>query len=403
MTLNRALLAVAALASAAPALAAGATPAPTFDRAAWKADYQRIKRGLAQGYANLDWQVDHRRFNLAHADQTIGKMLDGSNSDLEAGLIVALLVDAFDDPHLKLFYGPAPDGPTRLPMESDVAGPTGASATCADHYENGKSATQLPYTAAPGWRAISDGPFQAGVLGPTGIMRIPAFGEERFLAACEKAARPGMDARALQLATRAELNRQLRSLIVQLKASGASRLAIDISGNGGGSEWAEEVAAMFSAGKLRRIEPRRVGPKCDRAAIWKGERPCSIYAGEAKTETIDGTGEWTGPVAILTDHRSASAAEEFVTWLKGNGRAVVAGQRTFGAGCGYVDGGNMIVLTAAPLYIMVPNCSQFTRDGVNEIEGIAPDVDVDWASVKPDEFPALLERIFAKRQVNVIN
>jgi len=394
MTL-RIALALAAAACAAPALAAPAAPAAAFNRAAWKADYQRIKRGLAQGYANLDWQVDHRRFNLAKADRTIAGMLDGANSDLQAGLIVSLLVDAFDDPHLKLFYGDAPDGPTRVPLESNVDGPSAPATACQGHYENGKAATQLPYASAPGWAPLSDGPFVAGTIGNTGFLRIPAFGEDRYLAACEKVAKPEMDARALQLATRAELNRQLKELIARLRAAGAIRLAIDISGNGGGSEWAEEVAAMFSAGKLSRTEPRRAAPSCDRIAVWKGERPCSIYAGEPKVETIVGTGEWTGPVAILSDHRSASAAEEFVTWLKGNDRAVVAGQRTFGAGCGYVDGGNMIVLTAAPLYIMVPNCSRFTREGINEIEGIAPDVDVDWVGLRPADVPALLDRIFA--------
>lgn len=395
MTPVRALLGLAALGCATPALAATPAFTPQFHRAAWKQDFERIKLGLAQGYANIDWQVEHRRFNLVSADRTIGAMLDKANSDLEAGLIIARLVDAFDDPHLQLFYGPVPDGPTHLPMESNVAGPAPASSVCSAHYENGKSATRLPYPTAPGWKPISDGPFQAGMIGATGFLRIPAFGEDRFLAACEKVAKPGMDSRALQLATRAELNRQLRSLIAQLRASGATRLAIDISGNGGGSEWAEEVAAMFSGGELSRIEPRRVGPKCDRAAIWKGEQACSIYAEDAKIETIDGTGEWTGPVAILTDRRSASAAEEFVTWLKGNHRAVVAGQRTFGAGCGYVDGGNVIELTAAPLYIMVPNCSRFTRERVNEIEGIEPDVMVDWSSAKPQDVPALLDRIFA--------
>ncbi len=378
-----------------PAVAAAA-PETSFNRAAWKADFESIKRGLAQGYANIDWQVDHRRFNLASADRTIGRMLDGARSDLEAGLAIARLVGAFDDPHLQLSYGGPPDEATRLPVESNVAGPAETSAACRGHYENGKSATQLPYASAPGWKPLSDEPFQSGTIGPTGFIRIPAFGEDRFLAACEKAAKPGMDARTLQLATRAELNRQLKSLIAQLRAGGATRFAIDISGNGGGSEWAEEVAAMFSAGKLSRTEPRRAAPACDRMAIWKGERPCPIYAGDAKIETIEGTGEWIGPVAILTDRRSASAAEEFVTWLKGNDRAIVAGQRTFGAGCGYVDGGAVIVLTAAPLYIMVPNCSRFTGEGVNEIEGITPDVTVDWASLKPDEVAPLFDRIFSK-------
>ena len=95
-----------------PALAAASDPG--FDRSAWKADFERVKVGLAQGYANLDWQVDRRTFNLARADAQIGAMLDKAQSDVEAALVFAKLIDAFDDPHLQATGGLAditlPDG-----------------------------------------------------------------------------------------------------------------------------------------------------------------------------------------------------------------------------------------------------------------------------------------------------
>ena len=109
---------------------------------------------------------------------------------------------------------------------------------------------------------------------------------------------------------------------------------------------------------------------------------------------MQGTGAWTGPLAVLVDRRSASATEEFVTWLKDNDRAVIAGERTFGAGCGYVDGGSAIALKAAPLHIMVPNCSRYTREGINEIEGIAPNVAVDWPATTAADMPPLLRQLF---------
>jgi C-terminal processing protease CtpA/Prc len=173
-------------------------------------------------------------------------------------------------------------------------------------------------------------------------------------------------------------------------------LAIDISGNGGGSEWSSEAAAMFASGTLKRTAPRLVGPKCDRSALWQGKPACSIYAGEAEIEELRGSGVWTGPLAVLVDRRSASAAEEFVTWLKDNGRAKIAGERTYGAGCGYVDGGNAIALRAVPLHIMVPNCSRYTREGVNEIEGITPTVALDWMTLTPDKTAAAVARLYAR-------
>ena len=65
-----------ALLAAVAASLCAAAPAPSpkdgFKRAAWKADFERIKKGLAQGYANLDWQVERRSFNLsAQASKSI--------------------------------------------------------------------------------------------------------------------------------------------------------------------------------------------------------------------------------------------------------------------------------------------------------------------------------------------
>ena len=371
---------------------------PAFDVAPWKADFERIKLGLAQGYANLDWQVDRRGINLARADGQIAAMLDAATSDVQAALIIAKLVAAFDDPHVELKPGPPPDWATVLPRQSTIDGLSVASDSCATaHYSEGRAATRLTYPQVPGWAEVSDGPFLAGKLGDVGIIRIPAFGEDRYLSACKAVARPDMDAQALRLATRAELNRRIRSLVAELRARGVTRLAIDVTGNGGGTEWSSEVAAMFASGELKRSAPRLAGPPCDRASVWQGKRPCEVYAKPAETETMQGTGIWTGPLAVLADRRTASAAEEFITWLKDNDRAVIAGERTFGAGCGYVDGGYAIPLQAESLHIMVPNCSRYTREGINEIEGIAPTVVVDWSTTSAAAMPALLDSLFKAR------
>lgn len=373
-------------------------PVATFDKVAWKADYERLKQALAQGYANLDWQVDRRGLNLVGADKAISAMLDKAGSDVEAALIFARLVEAFKDPHLQLIYGPAPASAALLPQQSDTGAPVQAAELCkAAGFGTSKPATRLPYAGAPGWTPISDAPFQAGLIGKTGFLRIPAFGEDRFADACAKVARPGLEGRELQLAVRAELNRQLASLIATLKARGMTRLAVDISGNGGGSEWSAEVAAMLTGGELTRQAPRRAAPSCDRQAMWRGERPCDIYGASAQAETFAGKGVWTGPLAVLVDRRSASAAEEFVTLLKGSKRAVILGERTFGSGCGYIDGGHAFAFKAAPMHIMMPNCSRYTAEGVNEIEGIAPMLPVDWATLPPADVPALLDKAFAVR------
>ena len=390
-----------ALTAAAPAPAYSTpspAPAPAFDPAPWLADFERIKLGLAEGYANLDWQVDKRGIDLVRADGQIREMLGKSRSDLEAALVIVKLVEALDDPHVEIRFGPPARSATLVPRQSSVDGVAVATDSCGEaNYADGRAATRLAYPQAPGWAQLSEGPFLAGMIGDIGIVRIPAFGEDRYLGACKAVAKPGMDARALQLATRAELNRQLTDLIAKLRGRGMRKLAIDVTGNGGGSEWSTEVAAMFASGELKRTAPRLAGPTCDRSSVWQGKRPCSVYAKPAEIQTIRGTGVWTGPLAVLADRRTASAAEEFITWLKDNGRATIAGERSFGAGCGYVDGGHAIALTAAPLHIMVPNCSRYTADGINEIEGIAPHVTIDWSTTKAVDMAALLEGLFKPR------
>ena len=391
------LLLVPVLATAAVAQAQDAPPGPSR-QAAWKADYERLKAALAQGYANLDWQIDRRGFNLALADKQIGAMLDKVDNDAAAALVFAKLVEAFDDPHLDLRPGPPPEAAKLMPMQSNIDGPAKATSSCeAENYSEGKRATRLPYSSAPGWTPVSEGPFQAGLLGDIGIIRIPAFGEQRYLAACKSVQKPGMDSRALQLATRAELNRQLAALVGTLRQRGMKRLAIDVSRNGGGSEWSTEAVTLFTAGRLTRQEPRRVGPTCDRSDIWKGEKPsCTVYTGEPTSEWVesDGAPAWNGPLAILADRDTASAAEEFITWLRDNKRAKMGGEKTFGAGCGYMDGGHAFAFKAAPIHLMMPNCSRFTRDGTNEIEGQAPDVAIEWATLNPADVDATLSRLF---------
>jgi hypothetical protein len=393
MTPFRTLMALAMIACAAPALAQGASTPPAFDRAAWKQDFERIKRGLAEGYANLDWQVEKRGLNLARADQQINAMLDKANSDVEAVVVFYRLVDAFHDPHLQLLPGAPPDSARLLPRQSDADAPIVAADSCGG-YSDGKAATPLPYAKAPEWREVSAGPFQTGTLGDIGIIRIPSFDEQRYLSVCKTVAKPGLDGEDLRHATRAELNKRLTALIAELRGKGITKLAVDISGNGGGSEWSSEVAAMLASGTLKRTAPRLAGAKCDRTPLWQGKPVCSIYAADAEIEELQGTGVWTGPLALLVDRRTASASEELVTWLKDNRRAAIAGERTYGAGCGYVDGGSAIALKAAPLHIMVPNCSRYTSEGINEIEGISPTVSVDWVILKPEQTAAELERLF---------
>jgi hypothetical protein len=360
------VLKIAALALAGLLLAAGLWDVGTHDRAAWAADYERMKSGMARHYANLDWARDHRRLDLAALDRRTRARIDGSWSRLQAYWALRDFVAAFNDPHLALEWRAS--GAPPAAAADPPAGPDCATAG----YEESDHNFPAHLAALGGW-APGDRDFPTASAGDTGIIRISSFSERDYAAACARVFRPNMSERRLQLAVRAELQRGLVAAIGRLKARGVRRLLIDLSGNGGGSEWDREAARLFTSRRMRRAEPRLAAPACERGAVWAGARPCPVFAGGGEVATLNGIGAWTGPVLVLVDGGTASAAEEFAGWLRDNGVARLAGRTTMGAGCGYVDGGAPVALEAAPLVLKMPNCARFTAAGRNEIEGWPPD------------------------------
>jgi C-terminal processing protease CtpA/Prc len=110
--------------------------------------------------------------------------------------------------------------------------------------------------------------------------------------------------------------------------------------------------------------------------VWRGDKACTVFAPGAGRRSLQGEGAWNGPVLVLADQGTGSAAEDLVAWLQQNKVATVVGERTAGAGCGYVDGGTRTQLRASHFDVRMPNCARFLENGVNEIEGIAPDIEL---------------------------
>jgi hypothetical protein len=374
--------------AAALALAALADVA-TYDSGAWGRDFERLKGDMAQGYANLDWIAGHRRLDVAALSRQTAGELAGAHSRVRAYLALQRFIERFGDPHLKL-----------EPREEEVAPAAGAApppdpevADCGGAgYEEGDHGFGFPVARLPGWRPLSEGNFPTGVAGGTGYLRIAQFGENQYLSACTARLRPGIGRRALQLEVRAALQAELRSRLARLRRSGAKRLLVDLSRNGGGSEWVNEAVPLFTSRTLERQAPRRVGPACDRRVVWEGKRPaCSVFAPAGPPLRIAGEGDWPGPLLVLIDGGTASASEDFVAWMKDNQAARLLGARTYGAGCGYVNGGTRTPLRAVPRDVHMPNCARFLRDGTNEIEGIAPDVALPMDD--PEKIVAALARL----------
>jgi Peptidase family S41 len=80
-----------------------------------------------------------------------------------------------------------------------------------------------------------------------------------------------------------------------------------------------------------------------------------------------------GKVFVLVDNNTASAAEYFAALLQDNKSATIIGEKTYGAGCGYVNGGVRYILPNTKLTFKSPDCVRFRTDGSNEFRGIQPD------------------------------
>lgn len=366
--------------------AAAAWDVVTYDAKARRRDFDHLKHELAQRYANLDWIAFHRGLDLAKLDAQTSNAIENAHSRVVAYFALKDFISAFHDPHLKLVWGDR-SAQTREPEPAAPSGVTAepsAGASCEEEgYETADYAFRFPFDRLASWTRVSDSHFPAGLSGDLGVLRIASFGEDQYLAACKLAFRSGLTARDLKLATRALLQQELIATLGKLRSQGARRLLVDVSGNGGGAEWVSEVVALMTDRELVRRPSQLVDPQCDRSAVWRGETACPVLAPSDDATQTTGTGQWTGPLYLLADHRTGSASEDFLAWLQQNDVATVLGERTAGEGCGYVNGGGRIRLDAIPFDVMASNCTRFLNDGTNEIEGITPDTVIAMEKADP--------------------
>jgi hypothetical protein len=478
--LRRLLLVAVALA------VAGLTTAYVSDRVGydpepWLRDLDALERHMGLVYANLEWVVERRGLELPVLDRRIRQAIEDAGSRRAARKALADFVEAFDDPHLRIERSP----PAWLAWLPGIGGgggesgeepafpPDASGRDVCRHlgYEDDGHGFGFDVEALPGWSALpDDGAFPGGAFSlpdgrRAGILRIAQFGEDRYLSACAEAwEAEASDRRGscrgeclAEFRRRASdaLARRVSDRVRELRAAGIDALVVDVTGNGGGSEWVDPVTRIFSHRPLRAMRvtgvrhPRSLEPAaerlaaadslladphlgeesralveiarerlasvladietpCDRSPIWRGRDPeCSqtITAPTYATGVFDHlpegaladvpgradlyapfgrdvpVGTWSGPLYVLADGGSASATEAFVAMLKDNGAATVIGERTYGAGCGYTNGGLPIELPNSRLVVWMPDCARYRIDGTNEIEGIEPDVALAWSEL----------------------
>jgi hypothetical protein len=309
-------------------------------------------------------------------------------------------------------------------------------------------------------KAVHSEEFDTGILRAdghrVGVLRIGSFDFEQAPGLCHDAlstlkisADAACDAACESRVSDWAYERMTHDLEAQLRAirtAGATTLIVDITKNGGGSEWVDAVARMLTP---RRLKPEAVGvvrgdhwatqlshfeadlrkamaaadpadrpllsriieetqarrreveTPCDGRPLLRGERPaCSwLVKGFHAAEVVAAMepallrpkpwsrlvfsamefpyyleGLWRGPLIVVVDGGTGSAAEEFAAMLQDNEAAVIMGSPSVGAGCGYTNGGAFTSLPHSGAVLQLPDCARFRADGTNEVMGIQPDV-----------------------------
>jgi hypothetical protein len=232
-----------------------ATAAHAFDAAKWRADFAQARQELARSYANLDWVVSDRKIDLQALVERTEQGLATAKSDDEAAGVLKQFVDNFGDGHVRLVK------PQRAVASAPA--PTVAATdmkTCRDmgYQPMRRDKAAIDFGSTGQYEALANetaAMLPAGVLKAggksLGVIRIDLFAEQAFPELCElEHPAPAPCDSACQQKLYARVGKALtRTLVRQVQALAARKvdaIVVDITGNRGGTDWAEAAARVLT-------------------------------------------------------------------------------------------------------------------------------------------------------------
>lgn len=242
---------------------AAAVAVPAQANADWIRDYEAIKQYMSEAYANFEWA--RTKVDLADLDRRTSEGLRQAKTEQDAQKVLMAFFATFRDGHLRLQR----PQPPRTGPQAAVTKDTPAGEACRTlGYAARPQRFSVPFDKLPDFKRTSaeGDPFLAGVFragGRTvGVISIPLFAAEAYPANCASVwdeFRSTIDgdcdavcAWRLRATVEERLTGLLAGHVRALAAEKADALLIDIGENGGGSEWAETVAAVVSRAPVRR-------------------------------------------------------------------------------------------------------------------------------------------------------
>ena len=275
-----------------------------YDPQPWLADLAALEAGAGSAFANLEWHVSHGVDPVGLHRRT-DSIIRRAGSDREARAALRTFAADFHDGHFAVvrpmptWIGSLRDRWRGTSDAAPTATMSGEDACAAIGYVDDAADPSL-LTRAAGYRALAAGTFEAGVIATEGqralgVIRIGTFGVDRFRAACASAwprvrdslAHPTCDEgcqSAMRVSTGNVLLADLRRAIDAVRAAGATALVVDLTGNGGGTEWADPAARQFSARPLPGQDLGFVRHPHWRAALDSDARAIDSALADASTD-----------------------------------------------------------------------------------------------------------------------
>ncbi len=239
----------------------------TINRNAWMEDFAQLKREMSDHYANLEWAIEHRGHDLKQLSARTETRLRQASTDPEAHGAIESFLREFGDGHLDIEW--VRNGGDTSARQADSR-PTKQPPLCERlGYRSHDVSPRLVFSRLNNFREVKTEDsmyFPVGVLSlpggrNVGVIRIHLFSEYMFPDLCEKAAsEAGLTSESpcddecedrVERAAANLLTAAFARQITTLKRSKIRALMVDITGNGGGTNWVEPAARTLTAKPLR--------------------------------------------------------------------------------------------------------------------------------------------------------
>jgi len=430
----------------------------SFPPKPWREDYLALRDHISKSYANLEYILQYYKIDPYELNKKTINTINAAKTEDEAREALNQFVKTFRDGHFQLRKPEAKkneDSNSSTQLENTTKGKD--ACTAMGFSSDKKFSFRFP---VEGVKVLekADGEFPYLVVdrggARVGIIRIADFRDEVYLltcietwnkyakslkATCDKSCRDDFRYEAL----RGVLVDKFYAALTSVRKAKVKALVIDLTSNGGGNDWVENITALLTDKKLvcgrsefikhphhvnnfsellidlkaekkpdlDRIKSiaqqlKLAAETCDRTSIWtkKGfTLSCSAVGystGERckyESKKFHGKVRYSGKLFFLVDDYTASAAEDIVARHLDSNTATIIGGHTHGSGCGYINGGIKFSLPNSGLDVWIPDCVRERADGTNEVVGIEPHIKMDMSKIKSPSFLGELVDEIAKQ------